>query len=310
MKIFVTGATGVVGRRALPLMLAAGHRVSAVARRTDQSAALAKAGAIPVAVDLFDRESVRRALAGHDAIVNLATHLPSSTARMLLPGAWRENDRLRRDAAATLASAALEIGAGRFIQESFAPVYPDRGDGWIHEDTPLEPVRFNRTVADAEAAAQGFAQAGGVGIVLRFAAFYGPDAGQTLDMIKLVRKGWAPLPGSPDAYFSSVSHDDAATAVLAALQLPAGIYNVADDEPLRHGEFAGLLAAALQVAPPKALPSWVTRLTGPMGELISRSLRISNRKLRASSRWMPQYPSMRSGWPATVHALPAHSAAA
>ncbi len=156
MKIFVTGATGVVGRRALPLMLAAGHRVSAVARRADQGAALAKAGAIPVAVDLFDRESVRRALAGHDAIVNLATHLPASTARMLLPGAWRENDRLRRDAAATLAGAALEIGAGRFIQESFAPVYPDRGDGWIHEDTPLEPVRFNRTVTDAEAAAQGF----------------------------------------------------------------------------------------------------------------------------------------------------------
>ena len=201
MKIFVTGATGVVGRRALPLMLAAGHRVSAVARRADQSAALAQAGAIPVAVNLFDRESVRRAVAGHDAIVNLATHLPASTGRMLLPGAWRENDRLRRDAAATLAGAALEIGAERFIQESFAPVYPDRGDGWIHEDTSLEPVRFNRTVMDAEAAAQGFARAGGVGIVLRFAAFYGPDAGQTLDMIKLVRKGWAPLPGSPDAFF-------------------------------------------------------------------------------------------------------------
>jgi len=310
MKIFITGATGVVGSRAVPLMLAAGHRVSAVARRADQGMALAKAGARPVVVDLFDRESVRHAVAGHDAIINLATHLPPSTARLLLPGAWRENDRLRREAAATLAGAALDVGAERFIQESFAPVYPDRGDGWIHEDTPLEPVRFNRTVADAEAAAQRFAQAGGAGIVLRFAAFYGPDAVQTLDMVKLVRKGWAPLPGPPEAYFSSVSHDDAATAVLAALWLPAGIYNVADDEPLRHREFAEVLAAALQVAPPKILPSWVTRLTGSMGELISRSLRISNRKLRASSGWAPQFSSVRTGWPAMVRALSDHSAAA
>ncbi|HXI76632.1 MAG TPA: hypothetical protein VNH21_05815, partial [Steroidobacteraceae bacterium] len=108
----------------------------------------------------------------------------------------------------------------------------------------------------------------------------------------------------------SVSHDDAATAVLAALWLPAGIYNVADDEPLRHREFAEVLAAALQVAPPKILPSWVTRLTGSMGELISRSLRISNRKLRASSGWAPQFSSVRTGWPAMVRALSDHSAAA
>jgi nucleoside-diphosphate-sugar epimerase len=212
---------------------------------------------------LFDRKSVRRALAGNDAVVNLVTHLPPSTARMLLPGAWRENDRLRRDA-----------------------------------------------VVDAESASQSFARAGGVGIVLRFAAFYGPDATQSLDMIKLARKGWAPLPGSPEAYFSSVSHHDAATAVLAALHLPAGIYNVADDEPLRHREFAEALAAALQVPPPKVLPSWVTRLTGSIGELISRSLRISNRKLRDASGWAPLYASARTGWPATIRALPAHSVAA
>ena len=144
MKIFVTGATGVVGSRAVPLLLAAGHRVSAVARRADQGMALAKAGARPVVVDLFDRESVRHAIAGHDAIINLATHLPPSTARMLLPGAWRENDRLRREAAATLAGAALDVGAGRFIQESFAPVYPDRGEGWIHESR--RSSRYDSTV--------------------------------------------------------------------------------------------------------------------------------------------------------------------
>jgi nucleoside-diphosphate-sugar epimerase len=107
-----------------------------------------------------------------------------------------------------------------------------------------------------------------------------------------------------------VSHDDAASAVLTALHLPAGIYNVADDEPLRHREFADVLAAALHVSPPKVLPTWVTRLTGSMGELFSRSLRISNRKLREASGWTPQHASVRTGWPATIRALPEHSAAA
>lgn len=303
MKVFFTGASGVVGRRAVPLMIAAGHRVTAVARSVDRLAALARAGAIALPLDLFDRDSVRRALAGHDAVVNLATHMPPSTARMLMPGAWRENDRVRKFASANLARAAIGEGIARFIQESFAPAYPDCGDAWIAENTPLAPARYNRTIVDAEAAARRFSDNGGAGVVLRFAAFYGPDATQTQDMVRVVRRGWSPVPGAPDAFFSSISHDDAATAVVAALDLPAGIYNVADDEPLRRRDYADSLADALKVSPPRSLPSWIVRLTGAFGELVSRSQRISNRKLRAESMWKPKYPSMRQGWRATLDAL-------
>src|SRR6185295_11043749 len=174
MKVFVTGATGVIGRRAVPLLLKAGHEVSASVRSADHMAPLARLGARPVVVDLFDGLALERVLTGHDAVINLATHMPSSMLRALLPGAWRENDRLRRDASRILVDAAL---------------------------------------------------AGGAGVVLRFAAFYGPDAFQSLTMIAAVRKGFAPLPERPDAFYSSVSHDDAAAAVVAALGLPAGAYN-------------------------------------------------------------------------------------
>jgi len=92
---------------------------------------------------------------------------------MFLRWAWRENDRLRRVASATLVDAALAAGVGRFVQESFAPVYPDCGDRWIDETVPIEPVRYTRTVAGAEASAIRFSQHGGSGIVLRFGAFYG-----------------------------------------------------------------------------------------------------------------------------------------
>ena len=196
MRIFVTGATGVTGRRAVPLLIAAGHEVTAVARSPEKAAALERAGARAAQVDLFDAATMRRAVEGHDTVVNLATAVPPSS-RALLPGAWKEMDRIRRDASAILVDAALAGGVGRFVQESFAPIYADNGDGWIDEGWTMRPARYNRSTLDAEASAERFTRGGGTGVVLRFGWFYGPDAGgATLDMIGFVRKGWSPAPGA------------------------------------------------------------------------------------------------------------------
>lgn len=300
MKIFVTGATGVIGRRLVPLLLRGGHDVTAVARSSAGATQLANQGAATTSVDLFDRNAVARALAGHDTVLNLATHIPHSTTQMLMPWAWRENDRLRRVASATLVDASLASTVQRFIQESFAPIYPDSGDRWIDEDVPLKPVGYNRTVLDAEAAVERFRQAGRTGVVLRFGAFYGPDASQTIALIDWVKKGRAPLAGRPDAYISSVAHDDAAAAAAEAVTMPSGVYNVVDDEPLTHLAFAESLAEAMAVAPPKLPPEWLTPLFGPVGALMARSLRISNRRLRSASRWAPAFGSVRQGWPAVL----------
>ena len=269
---------------------------------------LERQGAATVEVDLFDSAAVRRAVEGHDVVVNLVTHIPSSPLQMFLPWAWRENDRLRRDASAKLVDAALAAGVTRFVQESFAPVYPDCGDRWIDETERIAPVRYNRTVADAEASATRFSQHGGTGVVLRFAGFYGPDAFQTVAMMQAIRRGWAPMPGPPGAFVSSVSHDDAATAVAAAVDLPSGNYNVADDEPVTHREFFDSMAATLGVAPPRLPPPWITPLLGSLGRMAARSLRISNRKLRTACEWRPTYPSVRHGWPAVVAQMHASTA--
>ena len=296
MRIFLTGATGVIGRRLIPLLRSAGHDITAIARTPAARAQVERQGATGVTLDLFDRDAVARGVTGHDAIVNLATHIPPMSTQMLFTRAWRENDRIRREASATLVDAAVRANVSRFVQESFAPVYPGCGDRWIEETTPIAPVKYNLTVKDAEASAERFSQTGRTGIVLRFGGFYGPDAAQTAEMISWVRKGWAPMPGAPDAYLSSVSHDDAASAVAAAIDLPAGAYNVVDDEPVTHRAFFDSLAAALGVKPPKLPPTWLTPLFGSLGEMAARSLRISNRKLRAACSWKPAYPSVREGW--------------
>ena len=305
MRIFVTGASGVIGSRVVPALLTAGHQVTAVMRSAGAGAALAQRGATVRSGDLFAPAELRAAVAGHDAVINLATHMPPMTVRMFLPGAWRENDRIRRIGSANLVDAALAAGATRFIQESFAPIYPDSGDAWIDESVPLRPVRYNRTIIDAEASARRFTdRGGGAGIVLRFAAFYGPDAGQLGVMAALVRRGWMPLLGPAHSYMSSVSHDDAAAAVVAALDVRAGVYNVSDDEPLRHRAFADALADALTVPRPRLPPAWAAHLAGGMGNMLARSLRISNAKLRATSGWAPRYRSVREGFPAMVAAFP------
>jgi len=302
MRIFVTGATGVIGQRVVPLLVAAGHSVTAGGRTADKRAALERAGATAIAVDLFDAAAVRRVTQGHDVVVNLATHIPSSRTAFL-PGAWRLNSQVRTTVSANLATAVLAGRAERFIQESFAPIYEDAGDQWIDEGATVRVARYNRSVLDAEAAAERVTQARRVGVVLRFAYFYGADSDFTQDAVRYVRRGWAPAFGSPEAYISSVSHDDAAGAVLAALDVPPGIYNVSDDRPVRRREYADALAAALGVQAPRFFPGWVAKLAGSLGETLARSQRMTNAKLRNGSVWAPRYPSVMEGWRATVAAL-------
>ena len=169
------------------------------------------------------------------------------------------------------------------------------GADWIHEDVALQPGRYNRSLLDAEASARRFTEGGGAGVVLRFAGFYGPDSDQLPEMAAAVRRGWMPLVGAAESYVSSVSHDDAARAVVAVLDVPAGVYNVVDDEPLTHRAFADALADALGVPHPRLPPAWLAHVTGSLGELFSRSVRMSNRKLRDAAGWAPVYPSAREG---------------
>ena len=137
---------------------------------------------------------------------------------------------------------------------------------------------------------------------MRFAGFYGADR-LLRDMLDVVRRGWAPLPGPAGAYWSSVSHRDAATAVVAALALPAGAYNVCDDEPLIRREWFDALADSAGTPRPRPLPTWLGALGGKLMALLSRSQRMSNGKLKAATGWSPRWPSAREGLREAVEGL-------
>ncbi|MEP7064508.1 MAG: NAD(P)-dependent oxidoreductase [Gemmatimonadota bacterium] len=301
-RIFVTGATGVVGVHALPQLVALGHDVTAIGRSDQKRKRLESLGARATALDIFDEAATRAALEGVDVVINLATHMPSSAMKMMLPWSWRENDRVRREGSAALARAAHAASVARFMQESFAPVYEDGGDRWIDESWPMRPAPYNRTILDAERSAMHFTEQGGEGVVLRFGAFYGPDP-MLRGMAEMVKRGWSPLAGSLSAYWSSIAQVDAASAVVALVSAPAGIYNVCDDTPLTRREWLGALAGAAGAKLPRPMPKLFETLGGSTMELLSRSQRMSNRKLRSATGWASKWPSAKDGLADAVRTL-------
>jgi nucleoside-diphosphate-sugar epimerase len=301
VRAFVAGATGVLGRRVVRLLVTAGHDVSALARSEARAVLLRGLGAEPVRVDLFDAGALRDAVAGHEVVCNLTTHIPP-TMRMATPGAWAENDRVRVEASRNLVDAALAAGAHRYVQESIAFLYRDGRDEWLDESSPIDPVANLRSATVAESEAARVSASGATGVVLRFAAFYGPDCESTLDMIRLAKRRIA-LGAGPNAYVSSITTDDAAAAVVASLTAPAGIYNVGDDEPVTRRQFFAALAGALGVRPPFVAPAGLAKLGGAKASILTRSQRVSNRRFVEATGWRPVSPSVREGWPVLLAAV-------
>jgi nucleoside-diphosphate-sugar epimerase len=182
-------------------------------------------------------------------------------------------------------------------------IYPDRGTAWIDEDVPPKDVPRNRANLAAEASARRFSAAGGTGTVLRFGWFYGPGSVQTAEMLGQARLGFALVLGDADGYTSPIHLSDAASAVGAALDAPAGTFNVVDDEPLLKREYAAAMAAAAGRRAWLRGPGRAARLLGPRVASLTGSLRVANRRFRAATGWEPRHPSAREGWRATAAAL-------
>jgi nucleoside-diphosphate-sugar epimerase len=298
MNVFVTGATGVVGRATLPRLVEAGHTVRAVARGGDKATLVRSLGAEPVAVDLFDAGAVKAAVTGSDAVLHLATNVPR-LARAARKRAWETHNRLRTEATRHLVQAALAAGAGTFVKESVTFVYPDRGDAWIDESTPAdESITMLRPTLDGERLVEPMAGVvGGRAVVLRFGLFYGPRNRATDEGLRLARWRASMLAGKPDTFMSSIHTDDAAAAVVAALDAPGGVYNVVDDDPLTRRGYLDAFSEAFGLGRLRLTPGWVLRLVaGSVSRVLTASQRCSNRRFRDATGWAPQYPNAREGW--------------
>jgi nucleoside-diphosphate-sugar epimerase len=299
VEVFLLGGTGAIGSHALPALVAAGHKVTALVRTPEKAAAVRAQGADPVMVSIFDRTALAESFRGHDAVVNLATSMPT-TATFVFRRAWKPTERVRIEGSAAVVDAALATGVPRLVQESVSMVYPDRGGEWIDEDTAPSPYPNARGNLAAEASATRFSESGGSGVVLRLGLFYGPGARHSEQFLAMARLHVVPLIGLAETYLSSIHTIDSGAAVVAALHVPAGTYNVVDDEPLTKRDYAHALAFAAKKRPWVRGPGRLALLLGDRMTSLTRSMRVSNRRFREASGWQPRYPSAREGWIATA----------
>jgi nucleoside-diphosphate-sugar epimerase len=294
MRVFVAGATGVLGQPTVKLLIAAGHEVRGTARGEEKAQLLRSLGAEPVAVDLYDAEAVKKAVAGSEAVVHMATKIPALM-KMRSRGAWKENDRLRREATKNLVDGALAAGAQRFIAESIVFTYADGGDRWLDENAPMKLAwSALDSAVDLEKETKRFGEGA---VILRFGLFYAPYAASTIDSAKMMRRRMFGVIGKGENFFSSIHVDDAAAAVVAALGAPGGTYNIVEDNPVPQAEYAQAFAEELHLPKPRRFPRWLGKLVmGGPANYILNSTRVSNKKFKEATGWAPTYPSVHEGF--------------
>jgi nucleoside-diphosphate-sugar epimerase len=315
MKVFVAGATGVLGRALLPKLVARGHEVVGMTRSETKQDLVRSLGARPVVADALDPDGVAAAVASAEpeVIVHELTALSGDISARDMRHPERSSaavmtNRLRTEATDHLLAAGRAVGARRFVAQSFTAFRWARSGGPVlSEDEPLDPnppaalrpaivgiLHVERTVTAIE---------WGDGLVLRYGGFYGPgtaiSAAPDALMATLVRKRRFPILGGGGGIWSHVHIDDAAAATVAAVEHGGpGLYNVVDDEPAPVREWLPVLASALHAKPPRRIPRWLGRLVA--GEaatvMMTESRGVSNAKAKRELGWQLRYPSWRQGF--------------
>lgn len=305
MRVFLAGATGAIGRRLVPMLLADGHQVTGMTRSPEKLDGLRALGAEPVLADALDAAAVSAAVreAHPDAVVHQLTALPQRIDPRKIERDFALHDRLREEGTRILVTAAQDAGATRILAQSIAFSYEPGPPGTVHvehdplvSDPPKSFARSARAIRELERCVLG---AGGV--ALRYGYFYGPGSaiapggsmGQDLARRRM------PIVGGGGGVWSFIHVDDAARATVAALTRgDSGAYNVVDDEPAPVAQWLPALAEALGAPRPLRVPAWIARpLAGDYGvATMTKAQGASNELAKRELGWQPQYASWRQGF--------------
>jgi nucleoside-diphosphate-sugar epimerase len=308
MKVFVAGATGVIGKRLVPMLIGARHTVTGTTHTPDKAESIRKAGAKPEVINALNEKEVLEAVkrAEPDVIIHQLTSIPANFNLRRFDEAFVLTNRLRSEGTDHLLAAARSVDCPRFIAQSYVGWPYARNGSWIKsEQDPLlsspEPAMRKTFQAILHVESSVLGEPGLEGFVLRYGAFYGPGTslGHGGSMLEEIRRRRVPIVGKGTGYWSFVHIDDAASATLAAVEAASpGLYNICDDEPAPVSAWLPFLAEALGAKPPRHIPKWLGRLAvGPHGVAMMTEIRgASNQKAKSLLRWKPKWPSWRQGF--------------
>jgi nucleoside-diphosphate-sugar epimerase len=308
MKIFVAGATGAIGKRLVPLLVASGHQVVGSTRTSSKTDALRSQGVEPVVVDGLNRDAVMKAvISSHpDVIVHQMTALASMRSLKNFDEEFALTNRLRTEGTEHLIAAAQAAGTRKLVVQSYSG-WPNAQEGGRikNEDGPLDrnpPKTMMKSRTAIRKLESITVNASGIaGTVLRYGSLYGPGTSISAhgEIVEMVRQRKFPVIGDGGGVWSFLHVDDAASATLLAIEQDApGIYDIVDDEPAEVSVWLPELAKAIGAKPPRHIPAWVGRLAiGESGLFMMTKIRgSSNAKARRVLGWKPAYASWREGF--------------
>jgi nucleoside-diphosphate-sugar epimerase len=302
MRVFVAGATGVLGRRIVDECTDRGHEVVGLTRDDRGDAVVRERGGEPHRGDVLERVSLVDAAAGTDVVVHAATKIPTDTNPD--DDDWALNDRVRREGTENLVAAAAAVDADRVLVQSVVWLARQPDGQPFDESAEPNPDRSTRSALDAERiVAEGADEYGFEPVVLRGGFFYAPDATNTRQFGERLLAGRLPvlgrgLLGRRDATLSFVHVDDIGRAFAAAVEGEAtGTFHVVDDEPVTYADFVRTLADRLGAPSPRRVPAWLARLFvgDNLVRLLTCPMPTSNDRFRAAFDWTPRYPTYREG---------------
>jgi nucleoside-diphosphate-sugar epimerase len=303
MRVFLAGATGAIGRRLVPQLIANGHQVTATSRRPGNLDRLRALGADAVVVDGLDAVAVSQAVARAEpeAIIHQMTALAGPPDMKHFDRWFHTTNQLRTRGTEHLLAAAQGSGVKRFIAQSYTNWTNIREGGPVkNEDDPLDPsppAAQSQTLAAIRFLEQAVLAAPLEGIILRYGNFYGPGASESL--IEMVKKRKMPLVGDGGGVWSWIHLDDAASAAVAALERGEHrVYNIVDDDPAPVSEWLPFLAEAVGAKAPIHVPVWLGKIAaGEVGVSMTTQIRgSSNERAKRDLGWRPTWQSWREGF--------------
>ncbi|MFJ8414216.1 NAD-dependent epimerase/dehydratase family protein [Bacillus paramycoides] len=274
MKIFVAGATGVIGRNLLPMLINEGHTVYAMIRSDSQKESLKNLGVLPVIADVFNRKEVFSVL--KETLPDVVIHQLTALSTWNL----EDNARIRIEGTRNLVDAAKNVGVKKIIAQSISWAY-ESGDKLATETDPLDfyaPIPRQVTIngiAKLEETVSELPEA----VILRYGTLYGPGTWYAENGVfaNQVRNNEII---ATDGMSSFIHVEDAARAAVLALDWPSGIVNIVDDSPVTSKEWLPIYAAAIEAPEPK-VQVWKN----------SWERGASNNKARKEYGWKPLFPS-------------------
>lgn len=297
MKVFVAGATGVLGRRVVAQFTANGHTVLCLSRNPENVKLIRSLGGEPRHADLFDAASLVKAAAGSEVVIRAATAIPVKLRTSAKD--WAMNDRIRREGTKALVEATAKVGAHAFFQESVAWAVgnPD-GTSYSEDAAPSNDERLASALDGERIAREAGERDGFAAGALRFGAFYCADAWHTRIMAESLAARKPTMIGPGTNVWSMIHSDDAASAFVNAAERPrSGAWHIVDDEPVALKVYLAAMAERLQASEPRHASKTLARLAFGryIVDVLTGSFVTTNARFRKDFGWAPQYPTYRSG---------------